>query len=216
MTTGGKVGLGCAALPVILVIAAVAFFGHSSSAPPPQPPPAHTATPLVAPDTPELRAKLRETVYPLVRAAEAAGDHEKALDILQGGVNPARPAWFTEESDYKRLDAKLEKEVIKVREKRAREGAIKLAQARAAGRQLYARNLREHFLDKGMDIKVSVTGRNADRLYLRFVLFNDVWTHNFGKGDLINEIQAAGFKRVDLDSGFDYHSYFTLHPAPDS
>jgi hypothetical protein len=67
------------------------------------------------------------------------------------------------------------------------------------------------FLDQGMDIKVRVMGTNKNRLYLQFVLFNDVWTHKFSKGDLIEEVKAMGFKRVDFDSGYDHHSYFDLH-----
>jgi hypothetical protein len=61
-----------------------------------------------------------------------------------------------------------------------------------------------------MDIKVSVSGQHNERLKLTFVLFNDVWMHNFKKGSLIDEIRGKGFKRVDLSDGYDWGYYFTF------
>ena len=79
----------------------------------------------------------------------------------------------------------------------------------ALGRKVYGAALRERFLDKGMDIKVHVSGRNNDHITLEWVLFNDVWTHQMEKPDgLAQEMKGLGFKRVDVKSGYDYHVYW--------
>lgn len=82
--------------------------------------------------------------------------------------------------------------------------------AAKAARVVYAKTLRDHFLDDGLDIKVAVKGSQADRLELRFALFNDVWTHKFEKGDLVDEIRRMGFKRIDFNNDYDYHVYYDL------
>ncbi len=76
-------------------------------------------------------------------------------------------------------------------------------------RRAYALKLRDVFLDRGMDIKVTIGGRNADRLLLRYVLFNAVWVHQFEKGDLVAEIRGLGFNAVDFNNGYDYHVVYS-------
>lgn len=100
---------------------------------------------------------------------------------------------------------------VSAEELNTREQALKAA-AKAAieERREYAEQLRTHFLDSLQDIKVRVSGPGANHLYLTYVLFNDVWTHQFQKGDLINEIRAKGFTQVDLDNNYDYHVRITL------
>ena len=77
-------------------------------------------------------------------------------------------------------------------------------------RKAYASKLRETFLDRSMDIKVSVAGQHAERLMLRYPLFGDVWVHQFQKGDLAEEIRSLGFKKVDFNDGYDYHVVLTF------
>jgi len=82
------------------------------------------------------------------------------------------------------------------------------AAAEAAVRLKYGKTLRQHYLDENLDIKVSVTGQRNDRLKMQFVLFNDVWTNKFQKGDLLDEIRKLGFRRVELTDGYDYSVYW--------
>jgi hypothetical protein len=77
-------------------------------------------------------------------------------------------------------------------------------------REVYAKTLRERFLDEGFDIKVSVSGAQSDRLTYKFVLFNDVWSHRFQKDGLIDQAAKLGFKRVDMTDGYDWHIYWDL------
>lgn len=105
------------------------------------------------------------------------------------------------------LDKLTTEEKERAEKRRERERA---AQA-AVERKQYAAELRDHFLDQGMDIKVSVSGSNNDRLKLQFVLFNDVWLHRFQKGSLIGEIRSKGFKRIDMSDGYNWGYYFTMN-----
>lgn len=61
-----------------------------------------------------------------------------------------------------------------------------------------------------MDIKVRVSGSNSDRITLSWVLFGDVAAHQLSKGDLIQEVKALGFRRIDMTDGYDYHVYWNL------
>jgi hypothetical protein len=128
----------------------------------------------------------------------AKGDYEGASKIL------GRVPWLKEDPDVAALLAKVVKEEERTRPQRE----AKQARERAASEN--GQILRTKFLDDGLDIKVQVKGQEAERLDLHFVLFNDVWTHNFKKGSLMGEIQRMGFKRVDFRDGYDYHVYFTF------
>lgn len=71
-------------------------------------------------------------------------------------------------------------------------------------RRSFGPKLRQTFLDRRIDVKVRVEGKNAERLVLTFVLFNDVWVNDFQKGELIGEIRGRGFKSIDFTDGYNY------------
>jgi len=86
-----------------------------------------------------------------------------------------------------------------------------LAQAREAkilARQAYGPMLRERYLDQNLDIKVRISGKAADRITLEYVLFNDVWSHKMKDSPLISEIRDLGFRRLDMENGYDWHIYW--------
>ncbi|GEM_PF-4085567 len=69
-------------------------------------------------------------------------------------------------------------------------------------RRLYAKLLQDKFYDDGLNITVRASGPDATVLQITFVLFDEVWIHNFQKGDLLDEIQKRGFKRVIAADGY--------------
>jgi len=101
------------------------------------------------------------------------------------------------------------REQAAVEEAQRRAGVAGRAAAGKGARVAYGETLRNNFLDKQMDIKVSVTGVNSEKLHLTFVLFDDVWVHNFEKGDLVKEIRGKGFDEVSFSDGYDYGVSFT-------
>ena len=66
-------------------------------------------------------------------------------------------------------------------------------------RKNYPNSLRTKFLDAGYDIKVSIEGKQYKVLRLKFILFNDVWVHNFKKDGYYAIWKELGFEKVIFD-----------------
>lgn len=95
------------------------------------------------------------------------------------------------------------------RKKVTSEALIADRQLRAATREAMGVVIRDRFLNGGLDIKVRVSGKNSDRVNLTYVLFSDVWSHRFHKDGFIMELCNAGFRRVEMEDGYDWGVVFT-------
>jgi len=95
--------------------------------------------------------------------------------------------------------------LIEQQKKRNREDQA----AKLMERRLIEGVLRERYLDAGLDIKVKVSGSNADRIKLTYVLFNDVWSHRLSKEGMVSELCGRGFKRIEMSDGYDWGVYWT-------
>lgn len=71
-------------------------------------------------------------------------------------------------------------------------------------RQTYQENLRNLFLDKGLDVKVTVSGDKYDEMVLEFVLFNDVWFRKFETNGDFDNWNKLGFKKITLSDNNSY------------
>ena len=71
-------------------------------------------------------------------------------------------------------------------------------------RKTYQENLRNLFLDKGFDIKVTVSGDKYDEMVLEFVLFNDVWFRKFETNGDFDNWHKLGFKKITLSDNNGY------------
>ena len=109
-------------------------------------------------------------------------------------------------SQSDRFEPALAKAETAERKKKQRADAAMGAMAR----QAYGKALRERYLDDNLDIKVTVSGKDSEKITLAFALFNDVWAHKVQKGDLLDEMQKLGFKRVDMTDNYDYHVHWNL------
>lgn len=74
-------------------------------------------------------------------------------------------------------------------------------------RQTYQENLRNLFLDKGLDVKVTVSGDKYDEMVLEFVLFNDVWFRKFETNGDFDNWNKLGFKKITLSDNNSYRKY---------
>lgn len=92
------------------------------------------------------------------------------------------------------------------KERKMRENAEEELKALLRGK--FEKELRNVFLDAGMDIKVDVRGKKNDQLILSYPLFNDVWLRRFDKEGLISKWREMGFKRIDMKDNYDYHKYY--------
>lgn len=74
-------------------------------------------------------------------------------------------------------------------------------------RKAYQENLRNLFLDQGLDIKVTVSGDKYDEMVLEFVLFNDVWFRKFETNGNFDNWYKLGFKKITLSDNNSYQMY---------
>lgn len=65
-------------------------------------------------------------------------------------------------------------------------------------RAFYSTELRNTFLDAGLDVKVKVYGQSSDSLELDNILFNDVWERKIEREGYYKHWQDMGFKHVTL------------------
>ena len=64
--------------------------------------------------------------------------------------------------------------------------------------------LRNMFLDSGIDVKVSVYGKNNETLELRNVAFDDVWFRKFETAGMFDNFHNLGFTQIILNNEYDY------------
>ncbi len=118
-----------------------------------------------------------------------------------------QPSWYLENRVIFReaeniIDETPEIKVLKEKEKEQKELEMII------NRKEYGERLRESYLDKHLNIFVVVSGYRNTTITLYYVLFTEVWVHEFSKGSLITEMQNMGFKKVILNSG-DYYGQFS-------
>ena len=69
--------------------------------------------------------------------------------------------------------------------------------------------IRNMFLDTGIDVKVSVYGKNNETLELEYALFNDVWLRKFETSGMFENFHKLGFKKIILNDNYDYKTSVT-------
>lgn len=164
----------------------------------------------------EAAARAAEAKERLHRLASQKGENFKAgVQLLKGGHHSQALAKFSQVQEVDPAYPGLAKEVAAAeRMKKAEEARAEAATRKAAHenaveeRRSLGQKMRDNLLDQGFDIKVSVSGRDADRIEFTFVLFNDVWSHKFQKEGFIEELCAKGFSRIDMNSGYDWGKYW--------
>ena len=140
----------------------------------------------------------------------AKGHYEEAGEMFLK-VRKARPDDKEALRGLSRVaDARADAE-RRVQEEVAKEKRALEAEQNRERRRDIAGVLRNHFLDNGLDIKVTVKGKSHDRLRLEYVLFNDVWRHRISKEGLISQWCAMGFQRIDMSDGYDWNVYWTCN-----
>jgi hypothetical protein len=90
-----------------------------------------------------------------------------------------------------------------------------LARVRVAARKLYAQTLETHYLDKGINASVSVSGTRATTLVIQWALVNKVAAHQMSSGTLLSEAQEVGFAKMRLTDGYDEAWTWDLKPETD-
>jgi hypothetical protein len=86
--------------------------------------------------------------------------------------------------------------------------AIRVAQRRSA-----KETLDKMFLKSSLDVRVTVSGAQADSITMTHVFFDSrVWMHKFEEAGLFQTLQTLGFKKVYFRTGYDGGFNYTLSP----
>ncbi len=96
----------------------------------------------------------------------------------------------------------VNKEIIE--ENSRRENEAKKEKELAEKRKLFESEFRNSLLDRGLDIKVKVYGKDNKKIKLTYILFNDVWARKFDTEGYFDQLHSRGFNYVELTDGYDY------------
>lgn len=106
--------------------------------------------------------------------------------------------------ELRAAEKKAKAKAIIAAAKQKREDALAAVREAREKRAAAALVLRDAFLNDGMDIKVSVSGKNKDVIRLEYALFNDVWSYKMNQRGDISTLLDMGFKKITLTDGYDY------------
>ena len=131
----------------------------------------------------------------------------------EGKIRIEIPSWIREKKAFDALPKKEQLAILKqkaeqkaLEDKKYREDKIKKLKADSESRRLHQDTLRQNFLDKGLNIKVKVSGKYNENLTLSYVFFDEVWFHNFNKDNLFDNLHKNwGYETITLsDGGYNY------------
>ena len=83
-------------------------------------------------------------------------------------------------------------------------GTVKVKKLSTEERKENIEKLRNMFLDSGLDVKVSVYGKNNEILELKNVGFDDVWFRKFETAGMLDNFHNLGFTQIILNNEYDY------------
>jgi hypothetical protein len=147
-------------------------------------------------------------------AAEHIAEAKKALAEWKPHKDPMKTVWGRVADAEKHLNAlspedQRRPDVVKLKREvdRRTKGIDRVA--RIGARELFAKQLEKTYLNKELDVYVSVEGPDSTTLKLKFVLFSRPLVHQFANdAAAIAALREAGFKKVQLTDG--YNQAWTL------
>lgn len=143
--------------------------------------------------------------YKLMRSQEYFVDTEiirfTGLSKMVKGLDGEKRINKTRDSLIANKDAISKKQLVDYEKKAAKESI--------ETRKAYGKILENSFLDNGLNIKVTVSGKSNQNIRLTYILFNDVYRRKFETQGYLQTINERGFKRITLSDGFDYEVYYT-------
>ncbi|PSR54150.1 hypothetical protein AHMF7605_11775 [Adhaeribacter arboris] len=71
----------------------------------------------------------------------------------------------------------------------------------AFDRSYYKEELRNNFLDAGMEVDIAINGDSSENLQISNILFNDVWDRKFETQGLYKKWFGMGFEKITIIDG---------------
>lgn len=83
-------------------------------------------------------------------------------------------------------------------------GTVKVKKLTSSERKENIEKLRNMFLDSGIDVEVSVYGKDNEILELKYLLFDDVWFRKFETNGMFDNLHNLGYKKIILNDNNNY------------
>lgn len=103
------------------------------------------------------------------------------------------------------VGTKFEKRVNKTRDSLDRIVKKEEAMRGFNNRKQYGKDFENLLLDKGLNIKVSVSGKDNKKITLKYIRFDEVWRRQFETLGYFDQLHEKGFDEICLTDGYDYH-----------
>lgn len=143
----------------------------------------------------EKHKSLPEKVSELYTQLNAVGNSKSARDHVQNEFSILSDEIVGSEFEKKFVKSKdsLDKAISKENDRESSDS-----------RKLYGENFRNLLLDKGLNIKVFVSGKDNKKIKLTYVLFDEVWFRKFETEGYFDKLHDQGFTDIELTDGFKY------------
>lgn len=143
------------------------------------------------------------------RSADHLIEAKKALDEWKPNKDPMKTTWGRVTDAEKHIEA-IKPESKEYSEAQALKKEVDRRKAeieRLAGimtREFMAKQLEQNYLQKGLDVYVSLHDKNKSTMKLRFVLFSRPLVHNLSNDpEFIGALRKSGFKKIIFTDGYD-------------
>lgn len=99
----------------------------------------------------------------------------------------------------------LVKNQSQIEKKQSEEYDRKHAKEESKSRKNFETEFQNKLLDKELNIKVKVFGKDNKKIKLTYVLFTDVWFRKFETEGYFDDLHQRGFTHIELTDGYDYY-----------
>lgn len=108
------------------------------------------------------------------------------------------------------IKSNLKDRFLKTKDSLDRRISIDQSKRESADRKKFEKDFENNLLDNGLNMKVSVSGKENRNIKITYILFNDVWRRKFETEGYLQQLNDRGFKKITLSDGYDYNIYFTF------
>lgn len=186
-----KYGIG-----VLLVVLLLGYCSKNSKEP------SKPITDIAAPAivlTPKEHMEKAQEIYKEVSSKKKVEDINSAkIEELYGHLN-----YITSENEDYAESLKIRENLVPI-QKKIDAYMMKVAEKlQMSQREILAQQFEQIFLDQGMDIYVTIKGKNKDILNMKYILCSRPFIHQFNKEEkLLVGLSKGGFKRIQCETGY--------------
>ncbi|MFZ5451392.1 MAG: hypothetical protein ACOZF2_05920 [Thermodesulfobacteriota bacterium] len=138
----------------------------------------------------------------LAEAKKALSDTSNSMPFGRLGDAENHLKAIPENAEEYSKAKRLLKEVKKKQKQLMAKAKVVLEKYMTQKRKEFADDLERRYLDKGMDIRITVSGRANTTIKLRYVLFSRPLVYKLAKEGFLDNLVKGGFKKAIFTDGF--------------